>query len=183
MTGKRDGSNEQLRTSVGQHLAAGTLIPTTLSVELVCEEIARRYDENNALEKLIVLDGFPRCVEQIKELFDFMPKVKAVKAKVERLSVVRFNCDKDTARGRFLARHDANRPGEGEALFEDRFGQSHQSTEEVVKTLFTYDSLRMGARVTAEAASPFSEDAEIAKWTGPVTFDVVSVSSSACHGN
>jgi len=108
-------SGSELGQTIESYISKGALVPLEIIVNTIMSAI------KNAPVDTILIDGYPRSVEQMKA-FD---EIEAKEADVDLISVIEVRVSEDVAKKRILGRAAEAAPGEGRSddkieVFHDR---------------------------------------------------------------
>ncbi|MCK4441227.1 MAG: adenylate kinase [Sulfurovaceae bacterium] len=87
---------------INDYVSKGELVPTALTIDELCKTIL------NAPTDIVLIDGFPREIENVKIFGDVMNNLK----RVDLLSVIEVRVTEETAKQRYFKNHN-----ESEELF------------------------------------------------------------------
>ena len=110
---------------INDYVSKGELIPTSLTIDEVCKTIL------DAPTDLVMLDGFPREMEQVKIFGDVLNNFK----RVEIISVIEVRVSEETARQRYFQNHD-----EDKEVFEHSL-QVYLKTIEEIENFYKKDNI------------------------------------------
>jgi len=114
-------SKSKLGKIIEEKINAGMLVPVKIAVETIIKAI----DSSN--KKIILIDGYPRSVEQMHGLEDELKKDKTIKLK----KVIEVQVSQDIARQRVLGR--ARGDDDKEDIFLDRMKIYHEPLKDIRK--------------------------------------------------
>ena len=81
---------------INDYVSKGELVPTSLTIDELCKTVL------NAPTDIVLIDGFPREIEHVKNFGDTINNLK----RVELLSVIEVRVSEKTARKRYFASHN-----------------------------------------------------------------------------
>ncbi|MFK5881126.1 MAG: adenylate kinase [Sulfurospirillum sp.] len=113
----KSGSN--LGKIINKKISAGNLVPVKIAVETIVKAI------NSTDKKTVIIDGFPRSVEQMTELEKELKNSKNIKLK----RVIEVEVSKETAKNRVLGR--ARGADDKEEIFNKRMEVYNEPLNEI----------------------------------------------------
>ena len=87
-------SNSKLGTEINQYISKGLIVPIKVAIETITNAII------NAPTDIVILDGYPRSIEQMDTLEDFLQN----NSTINLTSVIEVEVSEETAKDRVLGR-------------------------------------------------------------------------------
>jgi nucleoside-triphosphate--adenylate kinase len=142
------------------HMDTGGLVPDSLIIRLVLDEAEKEFDSGNSL----LLDGFPRTMEQAKALGNSVQVDLVVDLDVPNGTIVERIADRwihpASCRVYNLSYNPPRVPGKDDITGEDLFQRDDDKPETVTKRLEAYD------KVTAPLVQYYNEQGVLKTFSG-----------------
>ena len=101
-------TNSELGVQIDRYISKGLIVPVEIAIQTIVNAI------KNAPNDIILLDGYPRSMEQLNALDEYLSK----DATLELISVIEVRVSEDTARKRVLDR--ARGADDNDEIFNNR---------------------------------------------------------------
>jgi len=88
-------SGSKLGLEINKYITQGLIVPIKIAIETITTAIV------NAPTEIVILDGYPRSIEQMDALEDFLKN----NSKISLRSIIEVNVSEETARDRVLGRN------------------------------------------------------------------------------
>ncbi len=114
-------TGSQLGITINQYISVGNIVPIEIAIKTILAAI------KNAPTDVVIIDGYPRSLEQMEALDKYIAK----QSEVELVNVIEVEVSQDVARRRVLGR--ARGDDDNNKVFDNRMKVYNEPLEEIQK--------------------------------------------------